>query len=925
MQNHISLSVDKPSIEKWHQFVQNDENDNFSIIFKILLKENCTKDVIILLKAVERKYNSVRFISICIVLFIFSTLSTRAQSHLDPINLLTPDFPQLERLTFQSVNELRNEKQLPDLVWDNVLERAAKDHADYLIINDKLSHNQSITGKRTPTERVKIHGGLIYTIVGENIIEVPLGVYLPVQGKKVSTITYSSSANTMALAWKASPRHYKNIISSEYNRSAIAVSYDDTNQRLIAVQVFAYSAIPGEQLKQPDYSSELLDIPDQQLPHNLKEYQYNPKNKKPIARFNQLKVDRGYITGSFKAAKKIFKGRRSGLAQEYIPLNQFDSISRDFASVPNRRNGLFELNGQLMEPVYRRKLLKYSRKHWSRDYIIYTRVLKIKEPTKNFIYPLSSNASGWEYNLFLTKYKRLAAYRSYISVPHRLFEDSFPQLNVVNSFKEVIPEQKFRLYNTYDTLHYRIYYAPNVADIQPEKQEEVLKSMASKTGKIINVAAAAYASIEGNKDANQKLTLERMRQFMQLIYPYKDSMVANPKISTREQWTLFQQQIIGTPLDSLKKMKKEEVRNYVNQNKEDSLLSTLLDEQRYMEFTMIWRNDHKEPLPTIKALEVYDSLKSRVDLATRLSGGLINELETAQLALYYELARKDKEMVTLPAIPYLERYPAFQYHELVFRYRVLQNIGDKEFYDELHELVRMKYFPARLKDEAIFNNLVFIYDKYLSGKLEKIINYENLACYKYRRSEFYLRKYKKKKCKNIMTLNPPEYFILKEIRGLISAGKRMKISNFPENELWKYYYLYTIHSLDSFVPTHGEIYSLLPGIKRYYHPVDSVLTDVERLKLSYFYCRYGKYETAKGLVKPIAVRNEPNKEALKLYVTLLYDEFKDEHTYTEMLIKEFNRLGKAEWCDLWFNPDYLNFLLLEDLKLKNFYNCNCGR
>jgi hypothetical protein len=67
------------------------------------------------------------------------------------------------------------------------------------------------------------------------------------------------------------------------------------------------------------------------------------------------------------------------------------------------------------------------------------------------------------------------------------------------------------------------------------------------------------------------------------------------------------------------------------------------------------------------------------------------------------------------------------------------------------------------------------------------------------------------------------------------------------------------------------------------------------------------------------------REALKLYVTLLYDDYKDEHEYAEMLIREFHRLGKDEWCDLWFNPDYLNFLLLEDLKLKNFYNCNCGR
>lgn len=863
-----------------------------------------------------------------ILLLIFPSLSTHAQESLKPFNLSNPDFSSLEFLTFQTVNELRKEKALSGLVWDAVLKRAAKDHAEYLIKEKKLSHHQPTKGKRTPAARVKIHGGLIYTIIGENIVEVPLGVYVSVNGIKKSTITYQSSAQTMAQIWKASPRHYKNIIAPEYNCSALAVAYDSVKQRLIAVQVFGYSATPSAQLNLPDNASQLQKLPEQQLPFRLKEYKYNPKNKKAINRFQQLKLERGYLTGSFKTAKKIFKGRRSGISLEYIPLSQFDSASKDFASVPNRRNGLFELNGKLVKPVYRRKLLKYSRKHTPRDYIINTPIFRIKAPTTQFVYPLGPNGRGWEYNFFLIKSKRLATYRSYLNVPGKLFEDKFPQLHFVNSFKEAITEEKFRIYHTYDTLRYKIFYSPGIVTIPPEKQEEIWKSMASKTGKIINVEASAYASIEGDKKSNVKLVRQRMEQFIQLINPYKDSIIAHPKIKTREQWQLFHQQIMGTRLESLKKMGLGEVRKYVNQHKEDPLLSTLLDEQRYMEFTMIWRNDHQERLPTKTATEIYDSLKTKAERSTKPNRNLVRELEKAQLALYYELSQKDKEVILVPKIPDLELYPAFQYHELIFRYSILQDISDKEFYDKLHKLARSKYFPGSLKSEAIYNNLVFIYQKYLSGELENYMDYGKIACYQYRYSKFYFKKFKKikcKECKGCLIIATPDYYILKEIPRLIARGKRMQLSHFPENELWQYYYLYTIHSLYPFVPINGQIYRLLHGIKKYYHPVDTVLTEKERLKLAYLYSCFDKYKTAKDLLKPIATRNVPNLEALKLYVTLLYEDYKDDHAYIEMLINEFSRLGKKEWCDLWFNPDYLNFLLLEDLKLKNFYNCNCGR
>jgi hypothetical protein len=539
---------------------------------------------------------------------------------------------------------------------------------------------------------------------------------------------------------------------------------------------------------------------------------------------------------------------------------------------------------------------------------------------------LLPNDNEKAFNLFLVKSKRLVTYRSYINIPAALFDDKFPKLKSINSFKAVKAEKKFRIYHSYDTLQYKIFYTPGAITIEPEKMEEIKSSMALKTGKIVAVEAAAYASIEGDKKDNDKLARNRMEQFMLLIRPYKDSMLASPKIKTREQWEFFYKQIKGTPLEGLKKMNIVKLRSYVNDHKKDSVFIGLLNEQRYMLITMIWKNDHKEYLPSKTSVQIYDSLQSRIGATDKPGLDLLNAFEKAQLSMYYEISRDDSSSIKLPAIPYMDRYPVFEYHQLIFQYQVMKNLGDKEFYWRLHSLAKSKYFPDRLKNQAIYTNLVFLYDQYLKGEIGNYIDYYSLPCYKYRQSEFHLRNFKKLKCRTIINnYHTSSYFVLKEIPAFITKGKGMKLPEFPENDLWKYYYLYTIHSLASFVPIHPEIYSLLPGIKKYYHPVDSILTEEERLKLAYFYCLFYKYEMAKKLVEPLAIRAEPNKEALKLYLCLRYEDFEEVHEFTDMLIKEFPRLGKEEWCDLWFNPGYLNFLLLEDLKLKNFYNCNCDR
>ena len=864
-----------------------------------------------------------------ISLFITSMYTSNAQTLSNVVDLIQPDKSKLEWLTFVEVNKLRAKRRLSNLVWDDVLYRAAIDHAQYLILEDDLSHYQTTKGKKTPTERVKIHGGLVYTVFGENIVEITLGGEVTSKGITLSTVTYEAAANVMAALWKSSPGHYKNIISKNYNCTALAIAYNKNLQRLIAVQVFGFTNTPSTPEKLPDFSNYLLSLPTKKLPYKLKPS--NQKNQKSAEAFSQLSFDRGYITGTYKSAKKIFKGRRSGISQEFIPLSQFDSASTEFSMVPNRRNALFELNGKLSKPIYRKQLLKYSRKRTVPTYYIKTKYIRLfKKPPLYFVYPLYTNEPETEFNIFLVKNKCLETYRTYSNIPSKLLETPFPSIEFKKPFKAQIEPDRYKIHVTYDTLRLKLFYTSGQIVLDSAQKATTTTAFNSIKGKITAVEIAAFASIEGNKESNEKLAKARMENFMTLVNPYLDTISIEPKFINQEQWRLFYKQIEKTRFQFLRKTKPDDIRTYVNVHISDTLLIHFLNEQRYLNVSLIYKQEYQEKFQTKTPIEKFDSLMIEFEKCEKPSQGLLSALEKAQLSVYNKWALTDSihhDSLALD-VPNREKYPIFKYNQLMFEYTILGSVSDIHFYNKIHELGTSKYFPSSVKNDLIYNNLVLIYRSFISDDdLNKLISYNSIDNNNYRKEVFYLKKQKNKNRKNkkYTTLYPKEYFVLKELPSFISSGKKVQVPDFSENELWKYYYVYTIHSLYGFVPMHAEINKMLPGIKKYYHPNDAILTDSQRLELGYFYSAIKKYDIAKNLIKPIATRSDPNIEALKFYLTLMIDEFETQHEFENYLTSQFSRLGKKEWCDLWINPNYLNFLLLEDLKLKEFYNCNCDR
>jgi uncharacterized protein YkwD len=861
--------------------------------------------------------------TLCIsILILFMTgISCKSVNAQEPtINLDNVILHKLDLETFGAVNDLRLARKLPTLSWDDVLYRAAKDQADYLIKEKSLSHDQPSKDKHTAFKRVKLHGGEYFTGVGENLVSMQLGIVLNHKGKRLSTQSYTSAARTMAQVWKTSPLHYKNILQKKFNVTAVATAYDSISQRLVAVQVFGFTQLQVKAEEQPDNAAELLNMPARKIPFGLKESRELRKaDIKSMKAFMTLKTVNGFLFGSYRAGKKAFRGHRSAVAVEHIPLAQYDSGAVEYARVRNRRNGLYPLNGELEKPSYRREMLRVSKSLSPREVWLDLRIMKLYRRKKVFCFPVNAGPGT---HLFLINKKRLITYTTPIGLPADLLYEPLPELKFKTGFSEFKLPQNFRTEVKLDTVQIKVLYATGIVNPDTAMARKIQHAVKVIQGKVVSVEAFAYASVDGDMIENQQLARQRANAFMNLINAHLDTLNVTPHVVTKEQWELFFQQIAQNKLSHLKHLHKRDLRNYVNAHKNDSLIQRLLAEQRFTLFKMVIRRDTLIPLPAEKAVSKYYIQKKKFESMQKRTTSQAAILEQAQLKAYGEMIANN--IADTLAIVWDDHFPSLQYHHLMFNYLFHGSISDSGLYVKLHNLGRLKSFQGKVKEQLVYNNMVLIYKNYNSlGAVNSMMNVSRLFCTKYRKSEFHVRNYRRLRCWSSERRFHDKYYLLKEFPQLIGyTHKQFKDLN--TDSLQKFYTTSVIRMLYFYTPAWPkEIFLHLAKIKALYHPNDNALTPAERVRLALFYNAFYKTDVARHLLAPAINDPQLDVEGRKLYITLQFETYKDEHTFVDYLIDQHATLGNAAWCDLLTGGRYLSHVLLEDMKLKKFYNCNC--
>lgn len=837
------------------------------------------------------------------------------------MNLQSPDLRLMEELTFDAVNDLRKSERVRRLNWDELLYADSKNQLTSYFnkyLRDQLALKNSDGSKRQQWKpnRVVLQLDKKFGRTILNMLSVPLGTVGFGTNRMLGTQSYRGTASTVAQLFRDSRAQGRHMMNKKFNISVVVALYDSVTSTAHFFQILGTTTTPLSRQRPFHDDDELDALPKREIPFHLRNAgRLADKDNKAIRFFDRLTISQGIMIGSYKHAKKALRGRRSGIVVESIPIEQYDSGAKEYSLVRNVRNGLHPFNGTVQRPTYRRKLLKISRSNSPRKLLLDLGIVRFYKRPRFFYVPVSAGSGE---KIFLIKNRRLITYRYPLNRPGNLLETGIPPLYYQTSFNRKPQEQQYCIESTLDTVSVKVYYPVSSAVLDASVANEVIGEIKQVSAKIISVEASSFASVDGEMMQNQELARERVKNFMSVVQPYLQSKEVTPVLRSREQWNLFTKQIEEHGLTHLKGLPRRELRDYVNANRKDPKIEALLQEQRYTQFTLVTRQDSLVPIPMKDPWQVYAEEATKFEKSK--SPARARLLEEAQLSVYAEnmLNQTDRpiEVVNAPG------YPEFAYHEFMYRFLIRKDINRVEFFKGIHSAGQSKYLRSDIRDQLVHNNLVLLYEQYgNSGAIPEVINEFMLDCRGYRRQQFLVRYSKSSGCKVPFTNYSNDYWMLKEFPVLMNMSR--KRGQPYVDSLDRYFTTSIIRELYQPLLTR-EIFAYVNKIKKLFHPDDRLLSDEERIRLAHFYWLFGKQEISRTLLTPIVARPYPNPEALKSYMLLQHSKFNGTREYVEYIMSEFPRLGKEEWCSIWTEGRYLNYLMLEDQKLKEFYNCQCA-
>ena len=508
-------------------------------------------------------------------LFLFS-----AKVSAQEINI---DYNQLGNKVIELINLHRKTLRLQELKKDIVLFKAAKDHSNYMLENNILSHEQKNTNKKFPKDRILFYEGKMFAVFGENVL------FTSVELKKYNPTEIDVLAKKLFLQWKNSPPHYKNIIYQNYEFTDIAFSFDKKQKRLYATNVFGTKGFI--------------------IPNQLSENTFGLTEKndlcKKINSNDQIHIGNGLtIVGNdvmlhyydLEKFKTIFSDSKDGIAIDFIEESQFKCGSKNEFDV----SPIYD--GTLSKPIYRNELLANNKA--TNKLKIITKVgevpehLRGKDLTLNSVIIFKNCACA--YNTPIEgNYRSLSLLpiQPLLEIPKntvltnkgiiRTEEHSFAfgrnetieKLDATESYVNTqeyfeTDEESFEIEIVYDTIATNYdKLLPENASIQLESGtnvgEEVTEELSFEiiNEQIHSSQIYSYSSVEGNEALNKNLYLERVKSIEKYGKEKLNILIKPDKVVAAENWETCYIQLEMENLEALAKKSKDEIRNYININR----------------------------------------------------------------------------------------------------------------------------------------------------------------------------------------------------------------------------------------------------------------------------------------------------------------------------------------------------------------------
>jgi uncharacterized protein YkwD len=178
-------------------------------------------------------------------------------AHQRPIEAGGIDQWLLSEAVLREVNEVRCDRGLAPLAYDEAVTRAAAYHSGDMVTRGFFGHESPVSGRATPSDRLD-QVGAAHTRAAENLARTSIFAFdgrtfyirdqddcvfsLTPEGPPIPRRTYASAAERLVEGWMDSPGHRRNILDPEMSRhGAAAAARPDpaTCGELLVTQVLA--------------------------------------------------------------------------------------------------------------------------------------------------------------------------------------------------------------------------------------------------------------------------------------------------------------------------------------------------------------------------------------------------------------------------------------------------------------------------------------------------------------------------------------------------------------------------------------------------------------------------------------------------------------------------------------------------------------
>ncbi|UTW61553.1 hypothetical protein KFE98_16265 [bacterium SCSIO 12741] len=574
------------------------------------------------------------------------------------------------------------------------------------------------------------------------------------------------------------------------------------------------------------------------------------------------------------AFRSLFRSSKDGLTAELVSFDNQYSCDEAYEPKPNTRNGKSIVDGMLLPPIYRNNIEKQVMELYEKA----RKRPKTKgEKTCHYL-RLGATPEGMsdfplEAKLHFINNKVLCSELNFYSYCGSLPNVEAPKLELVLDLRSdgVRPNRKTT------TVHAEVEFPKGKVDFDTDQLSAIVGFMKNQEVKVQSVYLQAFASVEGSASENEQLFTGRAKSLVKYLQGFQSDSISY-EVKSQENWDLFYKQLEGSDFLHLKRKSKEEIKKWLRVEENRLAVEHLLAEQRKALVTI-----RVKPVES----DLWDWMLLRDEWLDKVQRKELKQVDRLRQVQRYLIRNRNHVPAELRLAfdtllpPQGEGWEYFWYTQSIYRQQYGIGGPSATLANKLKDMN-----PILVSKEADYNLKVL-----LSRDLEILEAPDRIAL---------------------------AQSLINEGKGWLPDSVQQKLDVWFHLEMARLVFL----SQDEEDLTKAD--PSLDYLEMNYLQIDS--SDSRRLDLASMMLAFGRVNQADSLIQPLVEADEPNLQALRLYLTaiapVLYEH--REPALASLLLESYEKLGPKNWCRLFIGKCKIPLHVLDQPGLRSLYCESCS-